>query len=57
MKRGLKKNYIILAVDGKSVTNLDNLKVLIRKGLSENQEVLLKIEKDNGVIGYYELKN
>ncbi|HKJ47222.1 MAG TPA: Do family serine endopeptidase [Balneolales bacterium] len=57
MKRGLKKNYIIRAVDGKSVNNLDNLKVLIRKGLSENQEILLKIEKDNGVIGYYELKN
>lgn len=54
-KRGLKKDYVILEVDNIPVNSLSALKKHISKGISEHHKVLLKIEKPNGVTGYYEL--
>ncbi len=54
-KRGLKKGYVILEVDNEPVNSISALKEVVSKGLSEHHKVLLKIEKSNGVTGYYEL--
>ncbi|HKJ31429.1 MAG TPA: Do family serine endopeptidase [Balneolales bacterium] len=55
--QGLKKNDVIQAVDGTPVEKLEKLKELISSGLSKNHSVLLKVKKDNGVTGYYELQD
>lgn len=56
-KQGLKKNYIILAVNGTQVSNIEKLKKLVIKSLSKTHKVLLKIKESHGVIGYYELRD
>jgi len=56
-RRGLSQNDVILEVDGHSPKDLDDLKKSIGISLQKKGHVMLKVEKDDGSTGYYELKN
>lgn len=55
-RRGLKRNYIILEIDNQKVRTIKQLRKAIESGLSKNHSILIKIQKPNGVIGFYELE-
>jgi Do/DeqQ family serine protease len=54
--RGLKEGYIIREVNNEKVEDLETLKDLIGQRLRAGSALLLRIETQEGAIGYYELK-
>lgn len=55
-KRGLKEGFIIQKVDGETVEDLQSLEDLMSRSLAEKNAVLLQVETDEGVTGFFELK-
>lgn len=55
-RRGLKEGYVIKDVNGNAVNSLKDLRQKINDSLDKRKSVMLKIEKNDGIIGYYELK-
>ncbi len=56
-QRGLSQNDVILEVDGHKPKDLGDLKKSIGISLQKKGRILLKVEKDDGSTGYYELEN
>jgi len=54
--RGLKKGQKILSIGEETVVDIETLKELIFKKITENNSVLLKIENEDRAIGYIELE-
>ncbi len=55
-KKGLKEGYLIRKVNEKLVEDLDSLKELIARHFEQNDSVMLEIETQDGVKGFYELE-
>ena len=55
-RRGLTENDIILEIDGHKPTGIDDLKKSIGISMQKKGHIMLKVEKDDGSTGYYELK-
>lgn len=55
-QRGLKEGYVIKEINGETVNSLEELRSKINQSISKKGEVMLKIEKADGIVGYYELK-
>lgn len=54
-RRGLRRGYRIVSVEGERVEDLQTMRDLVRRAMRENGSVVLQIETRDGTRGYYEL--